>query len=344
MKRILMTGNDGIGKGAVDAGCDCYFGYPITPQNELTAYMSLHMPMNDRVFIQAESEIAAVNMVYGASAAGKRTMTSSSSPGLSLKLEGISYMAGSELPAVIVNVQRGGPGLGNIAPSQADYFQAVKGGGHGDYNSIVLAPNSVQEMYDLTVLAFDLADKYRMPVMVLSDGRIGQMMEPMTVKENYKPTLIDKPWALNGCKGRKPNKVWSLKLGDGELEEHNIKLQAKYKEIKNQEVLFDEYMIDDCDTLLVAYGTSARIARGAIDIARKKGQKVGLLRPITLWPFPKDKIEELSTKVNKIITIEMSAGQMLEDVQLAVKGQCPVEFVGRMGGAIPTEQSIIEKI
>ena len=301
--RILMTGNDAIGKGAVDAGCNCYFGYPITPQNELTAYMSLHMPLNDRVFIQAESELAAVNMVYGASAAGKRTMTSSSSPGLSLKLEGISYMAGSELPAVIVNVQRGGPGLGNIAPSQADYFQAVKGGGHGDYNLIVLAPNSVQEMYDLTVLAFDLADKYLMPVMVLSDGRIGQMMEPMTVKENYKPTLIDKPWALTGCKGRKPNKIWSLKLGDGELEEHNIKLQARYKNIQKKEVLFNEYMTDDCDTLLVAYGTSARIARGAIDIARKNGKKVGILRPITLWPFPTDRIAELSTKVSKIITV-----------------------------------------
>lgn len=342
--RILMTGNDAIGRGAVDAGCDCYFGYPITPQNELTAYMSLNMPMNDRVFIQAESEIAAINMVYGASAAGKRTMTSSSSPGLSLKLEGISYMAGSELPAVIVNVQRGGPGLGNIAPSQADYFQAVKGGGHGDYNSIVLAPNSVQEMYDLTILAFDLADKYRMPVMVLSDGRIGQMMEPMIVKKNYKTTVFDKSWALTGCKGRKPNKIWSLKLGDGELEAHNIKLQARYKEIQKQEVLFDEYMTDDCDTLLIAYGTSARIARGAIDIARKNGQKIGLLRPITLWPFPKDRIENLSTKVNKIITIEMSAGQMVEDVQLAVKENCPVEFVGRMGGAVPTEQSIIDKI
>ena len=341
--RILMTGNDAVGKGAVDAGCDCYFGYPITPQNELTAYMSLHMPMNERVFIQAESEIAAINMVYGASAAGKRAMTSSSSPGISLKLEGISYIAGSELPAVIVNVQRAGPGLGDITPSQADYFQAVKGGGHGDYNLIVLAPNSVQEMYDLTCLGFDLADKYRAPVMILSDGRIGQMMEPIVI-EKHKPKLVDKPWALTGCKGRKPNIVRSLLLGEGVLEAHNAKLQAKYAEIKKNELLFEEYMTDDCDCLLVAYGTSARIARGAVDMAREDGKKVGLLRPITLWPFPSDAIRKLSQKVKKIITVELSAGQMIEDVQLATNGNCPVEFVGRTGGGIPSETSIIEKL
>jgi 2-oxoglutarate ferredoxin oxidoreductase subunit alpha len=341
--RILMTGNDAVGKGAVDAGCESYFGYPITPQNEITAYMSLHMPMNDRVFIQAESEIAAINMVYGASATGKRTMTSSSSPGISLKLEGISYIAASELPAVIVNVQRAGPGLGDITPSQADYFQAVKGGGHGDYNLIVLAPNSVQEMYDLTVLGFALADKYRAPVMILSDGRIGQMMEPITI-EKHTPKVVDKPWALTGCKGRKPNVIKSLLLGEGVLEAHNAKLQAKYAEIKKQEVLFDEYMTDDCDVLLVAYGTSARIARGAVDMARKDGRKVGLLRPITLWPYPSDAIAKYSKTVKKIITIELSAGQMVEDVRLAANGRCPVEFVGRTGGGIPSEKSILEQL
>lgn len=340
----LMTGNDAVGLGAITAGCDCYFGYPITPQNELTAYMSLHMPEKNRVFIQAESELAAINMVYGASAAGKRAMTSSSSPGISLKLEGISYIAGSHLPAVIVNVQRGGPGLGNIAPSQADYFQAVKGGGHGDYNMIVLAPNSVQEMYGLTISAFELADKYRMPVMILSDGRIGQMMEPLEVMADYTPAKIDKPWALTGCKGREPNVVRSLLLGDSALEDNNIMLQKKYDLIKKNEVMFEEYMTENCQILLVAYGTSARIARGAVDIARDKGYKVGLLRPITLWPFPSKRLFELADKVDRMMAVEMSCGQMVEDVMLAVNGKCPVGFIGRTGGGIPSEQSILEKI
>lgn len=343
-KRVLITGNEAIGAGAVKAGCDGYYGYPITPQNELTAYMAAHMPANNRVFIQAESELAAISMVMGSAAAGKRAMTSSSSPGISLKQEGISYLAGCELPAVIVNIQRGGPGLGNIAPSQSDYFQAVKGGGHGDYRLIVLAPDSVQEMHDLTVKAFELADKYRTPVMILADGRLGQMMEPLDPHRVKPSDPPQKEWALNGAKGRKPNIIRSLYLNDGELEKINLNLQKKFDSISQNEVRWEERLTDDCDILLVAYGTSARIAKGAMDRARNIGIKAGLLRPISLWPFPSAQIAKLARKADMMLVVEMSSGQMLEDVKIAVNGKIPVYFEGRMGGGVPTVSDILARI
>ncbi|MFC1498766.1 3-methyl-2-oxobutanoate dehydrogenase subunit VorB [Verrucomicrobiota bacterium] len=343
-ERILMMGNDAVAEGAIRAGCDCYYGYPITPQNELTAYMAKHMPEKDRVFIQAESEIAAINMVFGSAAAGKRAMTSSSSPGISLKQEGISYLAATELPCVIVNIQRGGPGLGNIAPSQSDYFQATKGGGHGDYHQIVLAPDSVQEMHDFTILAFELADKYRTPVMVLSDGRLGQMMEPLNLYDKDPPPVPDKPWAANGAMGRSPNMIRSLLLVEGELEKLNNKLQKKYGNIIKNEVRYEERMVNDCEVLIVAYGTCARISKGVLNTARSRGIKAGLLRPVSLWPFPYDQIAAIAEQVKKVVVVEMSSGQMLEDVQLAVGKNVPVLFEGRMGGEVPTEKDIIEKI
>ena len=339
-ERVLMTGNDAVGEGAVRAGCDCYFGYPITPQNELTAYMATHMPRHGRVFIQAESELAAINMVFGAAAAGKRAMTSSSSPGISLKQEGISYLAGAELPAVIVNVQRGGPGLGNIAPAQGDYFQATKGGGHGDYHQVVLAPDSVQEMHDLTVLSFDLADRYRTPVMVLTDGRLGQMMEPLCLHEGD-PSPPAKPWAVTGARGRAPGCIRSLYLGDGELEALNNRLQATYREIERGECRTEDVQTDDCDVLLVSYGTSARIAKGAVRAARKQGCRAGLLRPVSLWPFPYTRLAELADRVSLVLVVEMSSGQMLEDVRLAVGDRAPIRFEGRMGGVVPTESDVL---
>lgn len=343
-KRVMMTGNDAVGSAAIHAGCHFYAGYPITPQNELTTFMAKNMVRNGRVFIQAESEVAAINMVYGAACTGKRAMTSSSSPGISLKQEGISNIAGAELPAVIVNVQRGGPGLGNIAPSQSDYFQATKGGGHGDYHQIVLAPDSVQESYDLTIMAFDLADKYRTPVMILTDGRLGQMMEPLYRLTTPAHVDADKPWALTGSKGRKPNMIRSLFLNDGDLELHNAGLQKKYAEIKRREVRWEERETADCEVLLVAYGTSARIAKGVVAAARDKGIKAGLLRPITLWPFPYRRVSELAARVKSVVVVEMSSGQMLEDVQLAVSSKAPVSFVGRMGGGVPGESSIMTTI
>jgi 2-oxoglutarate ferredoxin oxidoreductase subunit alpha len=343
-ERILMTGNHAVGEGAIRAGCDAYFGYPITPQNELTAYMSAGMPAKGRVFVQAESEIAAINMVFGSAAAGKRAMTSSSSPGISLKQEGISYLAAAQLPAVIVNVQRGGPGLGNIAPSQADYFQAVKGGGHGDYHSIVLAPDSVQEMHDFAFTAFDLADKYRTPVMILSDGRIGQMMEPIALRNSPAPEPPPKPWAINGAMGREPNLIRSLYLVEGELEVLNITLQAKYDRIRKAEVRFEERHPDGRDVLVVAYGTSARIAKGAIAVIAEEGIRVGLIRPISLWPFPYDRIREASESVRAILVVEMSAGQMMEDVRLAVGDRIPVLLEGRLGGAVPTVTDVVNRL
>jgi 2-oxoglutarate ferredoxin oxidoreductase subunit alpha len=340
-----MTGNEAMGEAAVRGGCMLYAGYPITPQNELTAFMSSRMPQKQRVFIQSESEIAAINMVFGASAAGKRAMTSSSSPGISLKLEGISYIAGCRLPAVIVNVMRGGPGLGNIAPSQADYFQATKGGGHGDYHMIVLAPSSAQESMDLTMLSFDLADIYRMPVMVLSDGMLGQMMEPVKLPpDSYRPMEVKKPWALTGAKGRKPNVIKSLLLKPGALEEFNIHLQKTYDEIKKKEVRFESLYCDDADLILVAYGSTSRIARAAVKNLRSKNRRIGLLRPITLWPFPQEALSKHAKGVKNFLVVEMSAGQMLEDVRLAVGSQAKVSFYGRMGGSIPSEEDIIEQI
>jgi 2-oxoglutarate ferredoxin oxidoreductase subunit alpha len=342
VKKILMCGNEACGEGAVLAGCTFYAGYPITPQNELTSYMSKRMGEIGGVFIQAESELAAINMVLGASVAGVRAMTSSSSPGVSLKQEGISYLAGCELPCVIVNIQRGGPGLGNIAPSQADYFQSVKGGGHGDYKLIVLAPASVQEIMDYTALAFDLADKYRNPALILGDGLLGQMMEPITIKaDDYKPQLVEKPWALTGCAGRQPNIIRSLLLGDGALEAHNKKLQEKYRTIKETEVRVETVNTKDADVIIVAYGSIARIAKAAMEDARTEGLKVGFIRPITLWPFPEKAIAEAAEKCGRFLVVEMSAGQMVEDVRLAVNGRAKVDFYGRMGGGVPTEEEIL---
>ena len=340
-----MCGNDACGEGAVLAGCRFYAGYPITPQNELTAYMSKRMLEIGGVFIQAESELAAINMVFGAAAAGARAMTSSSSPGISLKQEGISYLVGCELPAVIVNIQRGGPGLGNIAPSQADYFQAVKGGGHGDYNMIVLAPASVQELLDYTRLAVELADKYRNPAFILADGLLGQMMEPVQIPPiAHSPQTIDKPWALTGCAGRKPNIIKSLILAEGALEAHNIKLQEKFRKMREAETRAESFHLKDSDMILVAYGSVARMAKAAMETARAKGLKVGMIRPITLWPFPEKLIGETADRTKKFLVVEMSAGQMVEDVRLAVNGRARVEFYGRMGGGIPSEDEIFQRI
>ncbi|MBN1674671.1 MAG: 3-methyl-2-oxobutanoate dehydrogenase subunit VorB [Kiritimatiellae bacterium] len=339
-----MTGNEVIGEAAIRAGCDCYFGYPITPQNEIPAYMSKHMPEKGRVFVQAESELAAINMVFGASVAGKRAMTTSSSPGISLKMEGISYLAAARLPGVIVNVQRGGPGLGNIAPAQSDYFQATKGGGHGDYHLIVLAPASVQECHDLTIKAFELSDKHRTPVMVLIDGGIGKTMEPVVLHEGPPPRVPPKPWALTGARKRKPRFIRSLFLVDGELEQHNDVLQESYRRILAEEIRYVETATDDCDVLLVAYGLSARIANAALQQARADGMKVGLLRPVTLWPFPYGRLEALSRSVRRMLVVEMSSGQMVEDVQLAVAGRVPVDFYGRTGGGLPLASAILARL
>ncbi|MFH1594469.1 MAG: 3-methyl-2-oxobutanoate dehydrogenase subunit VorB [Candidatus Omnitrophota bacterium] len=343
--RILITGNEACGEGAVQAGCRFYAGYPITPQNELTAYMSRRMDETGGIFIQAESELAAVNMVFGASVTGSRAMTSSSSPGISLKQEGISYLAGCELPAVIVNVMRGGPGLGNIAPSQADYFQATKGGGHGDYHLVVLGPASCQEMFDLTRKAFDIADKYRSQVMILSDGILGQMMEP--VRMGHRPsTIYRKPkiWALTGCKGRKPRIIRSLLLKEGALEALNTKLQGKYRAIEKNETAFEKYKTDDAKMIIVAYGTSSRIARACVDTLRECKIKVGLFRPISLWPFPYGELRAISKDGTKFLVVEMSAGQMVEDVRLAVQDDDRVSFYGRTGGGIPNEEEIVKRV
>ena len=346
-KRILITGNEAIAEGAIQAGCRFYAGYPITPQNELTAYMAQHMTGAGRVFIQAESELAAINMVFGAAAAGVRAMTSSSSPGISLKQEGISYIAGAELPAVIVNIMRGGPGLGNIMPSQSDYFQATRGGGHGDYHTLVFAPSSVQEAYDLMFLSFDLADKYRSPVIILGDGMLGQMMEPIITKNSKRKTQsYKKSWALTGCKGRRPNVVKSFYLKEGDLEDFNIKLQKKYKAIQQKEERCEKFFIDDAKIILVAYGSMARIAKQAVSKLREEGKKIGLIRPISLWPFPQEIFRRIasSPRCKTFLVIEMSYGQMVEDVRLALNCKAPVEFLGRGGGGIPNEKEIVEKV
>ncbi|MDO8661622.1 MAG: 3-methyl-2-oxobutanoate dehydrogenase subunit VorB [Candidatus Omnitrophota bacterium] len=341
--KLLITGNEAIAESAIQAGCRFYAGYPITPQNELTAYMAHHMQDRGGVFIQAEAETAAINMVYGASAAGARAMTSSSSPGISLKQEGISYLAGAELPSVIVNIMRGGPGLGNIAPAQSDYFQATRSGGHGDYHCLVLAPSTVQECYDLTALAFELSDKYRVPAIILGDGMLGQMMEPIVVTKFRAPSLkqSNKPWALTGCKDRKANVVKSFYLKEGDLEKFNLKLQSKYQKIQREEERWEELFLNDVKIVLVAYGSMARIAKGAVKALREKGKKVGLIRPISLWPFPKKAFAKIR---KQYLVIEMSYGQMLEDVQLAVNGQAGIEFLGRSGGGVPSEAEIIAKV
>lgn len=344
-ERRLMAGNEAAGEGAIRAGCRFYYGYPITPQNELTEYLAARLAEVGGTFIQAESEIAAINMVYGTAAAGERAMTSSSSPGISLKQEGISYLAGSELPAVIINAQRGGPGLGDISPSQSDYFQSVKGGGHGDYHILVLAPYSVQEFADLVYDAFDLADLYRIPAMVLADGQLGQMMEPVQFQDRKRRALPRKDWALTGARnGRERNIVKSFYWIKGDLERFNLHLQEKYREIQRKEVRVETYDLDGAEIALVAYGTSARICREVLRIAKGQGVRVGLLRPITLWPFPTEKIRELAESVKAFLAVEMSYGQMVEDVRLAVEGRRPVHFYGRGGGAVPTSKEVLAEV
>lgn len=338
MGKILMKGNEAIGAAAISAGCKYFFGYPITPQSELPAYLARELPRNGGVFLQAESEVAAANMVFGASAAGVRVMTSSSSPGISLKQEAISYLACGELPCLIVNVMRGGPGLGSIQPSQADYFQATKGGGHGDYRLIVLAPDSVQEMVDLTRLAFDLSDKYRTPAMLLADGILGQMMEPVEMGE-YQPSIPAKPWAVTGCHSRPPNIITTIHLMPEDLERHNLKLQEKYRQIQEQEERWEAWMTEGAEYLVVAYGTMARVAKSAVRAARQKGVKAGLVRPISLWPFPGGAFRNLEG-VRAILVEELSAGQMVEDVRLAVNGRVPVQFQGRLGGMVQSVEDI----
>jgi len=306
--------------------------------------MSRRMPEQNRVFIQSESELAAINMVFGASATGKRAMTSSSSPGISLMQEGISYLAGAELPAVVVDVMRGGPGLGNIAPSQGDYFQATRGGGHGDYRTIVLGPSNVQELVDCMALAFDLADQYRMTVVVLSDGILGQMMEPVILEKKPRRKLPPKDWALTGAKGREQNIIRSLWLGEAVLEKLNNKLQAKYEQVQKNEILCEQYEVDDAEIVVVAYGVAARIVRSAVNKARDECIKAGLIRPITLWPFPTEQISKAADELRIFLTVEMSCGQMVEDVKLAVAGKAPVLFYGRPGGGVPTVEEILERI
>lgn len=339
----LMKGNEAIAEAAVQSGCRFYAGYPITPQNEIPEYMARRMPEVDGVFIQAESEIASINMVYGASAAGARAMTSSSSPGISLMQEAISFLAMAELPAVIVNIQRGGPGLGNITASQGDYFQAVKGGGHGDYKCIVYSPFNLQEMWDLTMRAFDKADEYRTPVIILGDGVIGQMMEPFHQTPYSRPKLPPKKWVLDGCKGRKPRVIKTLCMHNGELEEMNRLLIDKYRLIRKNEVLFDSYNVDDAELVVVAFGIAARIALSAIKELRSEGRKIGLFRPVTLFPFPEKQISGLASKGPAFMVIEMNAGQMVEDVRLAVNGRSEVSFYGRPGGAVFSPEEIYKK-
>ena len=345
-RKKLMRGNEAIAEAAIRAGCRNYFAYPITPQAELLQWMAEHMPEQENgTFLQAESEIGAISMVYGAASTGERTMTSSSSPGISLKQEGISYLAGSELPSVIVNIMRGGPGLGNIQPAQGDYFQATKGGGHGDYRLIVLAPSTVPEAAELTFEAFNLADKYRNPVMILADGMIGQMMEPVEL-----PSPIDladlpaKPWATTGTNGRDPNAIRSFALGAEELKSINQGLQEKYETIKKAETRYEEIGVEDPDLLLVAFGTVGRIARSARRLARKEGIDLGIFRPITLWPFPDDKLAELSQKVDTILTVEMNTGQMIEDVRLSVGSDTNTPFYGEQGGVVPDPSRILEEV
>lgn len=344
--RRLVKGNEAIALGAAAGGCEAFFGYPITPQNEIPEYMSELMPRLGRVFLQAESEVASINMIYGAAAAGHRAMSSSSSPGISLMMEGLSYIAGAELPCLLVNVMRGGPGLGNIAPSQGDYFQAVKGGGHGDYRCIVLAPWNVQEMFDFPALAFDLADRYRMPAIILTDAVLGSMLEPAEVPDEFPPLpRVDKPWATCG-RGRRAwkNVANSLRLDPEELSEHNEKLQRVYREVQREQVRFDERLTADAEYLLVAYGICARCGFSAVKLARERGMRVGLLRPVTLWPFPTLRLQQLARQVRAMLVFELSSGQMVEDVRLAVAGRVPVRFFGKMGGVLPAPEEIADHI
>ena len=342
-KRVLMKGNEAMAEAAIQAGCDAYFGYPITPQAEILELMARRMPEVGRVFIQAESELGAINMALGAGATGARVLVSSSSPGISLMGEGMSYMAGSEVPMVLINVMRGGPGLGSIGPSQADYFQATKGHGHGDYRVPVLAPSSIAEAVELVADAFELAERYRTPVMILADGVLGQAMEPI-VPAYRTPPRLDFDWNLTGTGGREPRVVRSLHLKPEELEQHNRNLQAKYARIVESEVRFATEQIDDAEIVFVAYGTAARIARTAMERARGQGMRVGIFRPITLWPFPMRELEQAAQGRRALLVVELSAGQMVEDVRLSVEGSVPVHFLGRQGGVLPTPSELVEAL
>jgi 2-oxoglutarate ferredoxin oxidoreductase subunit alpha len=341
-----MRGNEAVAQAAIDAGCRAFFGYPITPQNQVPDYFARHMPEVGGVFLQAESEVAAINMVYGAAAAGTRVMTASSSPGISLKQEGISYLAQSELPCVVLNIMRGGSGLGNIAPAQADYFQSVKGGGHGDYRTLVLAPWSVQELYNLTREAFDIADRYRNPVLILGDALLGQMMEPITIPEEVvdPARLPRKTWATDGAKDRPRNIINSLYIEEPQLEKVNLRIDARYEEAARKEVRVAEEHLEGARLAVVAYGTAARVAVTAIEEARSGGMRVGLLRPIALYPFPSDEIASLADRVDAILVAELSLGQLVEDVRLVVAGRCPVHLLGRSGGVVITPADMVEAL
>ncbi|MBR4504018.1 MAG: 3-methyl-2-oxobutanoate dehydrogenase subunit VorB [Candidatus Methanomethylophilaceae archaeon] len=344
-EKVLMKGNEAIAEAAIAAGCRHFFGYPITPQTEVAAYMSKRMPKIGGVYLQGESEVASINMVLGAGAAGVRVMTSTSSPGISLMAEGISYIAGSDVPCLIVNVQRGGPGLGGIQPSQADYCQATKASGHGDFQMLVFAPSTVQEMVDLVAGAFELGDKYRMPTMILSDGMLGQMMEPVELPEAKESTVSDKPWAASGHQNKRAhNVVNSLYIDPHELERLVVERYKKYDIIKETEQRAEEYLADDADIIIVAFGASSRVSRSAIDMARKQGIKAGLVRPITLWPFPEKYLAKHAGHAKVFLSVEMSMGQMVDDVKLAIKCSKPVEFFGRTGGVIPTPKEVFEQI
>ncbi len=337
--RQLCKGNVAVVKGAVLAGCQAYYGYPITPASEIAEAAALYLPEIGGTFVQAESEVAAINMVYGAASAGQRVMTASSGPGMSLMQEGMSYIAGAELPCVVVDVVRGGPGLGNIGPEQSDYFAMVKGGGHGNYKNLVLAPASVQEMADLTMLAFELADRYRNPAVILTDGFVGQMMEPIEL-DPVEPHIPEKPWAVRGTEETRKNLISSIYLEPDELEAHVRKLEAKYRLAEQMEQRFETYMAEDAEILLVGYGIVSRVLRSAVEEARAQGMRVGLFRPISLWPFPSKPLAEYAAKCRFVQVVELSTGQMVEDVKLAVGNRAPVEFYSRVGGNVPTEEEV----
>jgi 2-oxoglutarate ferredoxin oxidoreductase subunit alpha len=342
MDKVLMKGNEALAEGALTAGCVAFFGYPITPSSEIAEYMAKKFPLQEGTFLQAESELAAISMVYGGASTGSRVMTASSGPGISLKSEGISFLAEAELPCLIVNISRGGPGLGGIQPAQSDYFQATRGGGHGDYHIMVLAPSSVQEMMDFAIEGFDLADKYRTPVMVMAEGTLGQMMEPIFMRPKVS-SFVDKPWAITGCKDRAPNIVNTLHLSPDFLEERNLILAEKYRQIVANEQKAETYWTEDADLVVVAFGLMSRIVRKAVLEVRKKGYKVGIIRPVTLWPFPAQQISQAAETAKLFLSVEISMGQMIEDIRLAVNGRAPVKFYGRIG-MLPSPEEIARHI
>jgi len=343
-EKQLVKGNVALAEAAIKANCLYYFGYPITPQNDIPEYLSLHLPEWGGTFVQAESEVASINMVMGAAATGVRTMTSSSGPGISLMQEGMSYMAGSETPCLVVNIMRCGPGLGGISPTQGDYFQATRGGGHGDYYNIVLAPASVQEMFDLTIKAFELSDKYRNPAMILADAILGQMKEPAILEHEESDEDIEKPWATTGAAGRDPQYLKTLYLSDGEQEEHNLELKKKYDTIREKEVIYEAKGLDEAELLVVSFGTASRIVKTAINQAKEEGLTIGLIRPITLFPFPSKAIHEASERIGKVLVVEMNTGQMLTDVQVSAHKDAEIFFYGRPGGGVPTPEEVCEEI